>query len=194
MKFIKTKLGKTLIIIISLLILWSYMSLVGAIKTKTLNKELTLQNEEFQVQNDNLLNEVDTLKKEVSKYKISIEGYADQIKYYEGELNTLKEQSGELVYLGKFTITHYCCEKYPHICGIGTGITASGEPIQAGVSIGVDPSKIPFGSKVYIEGYGIRISHDTGGAINGNHIDVAVESHEEALRLGTVVKDVWVIM
>ncbi|PGP96193.1 enterotoxin [Bacillus cereus] len=38
--------------------------------------------------------------------------------------------------------------------------------------IAVDPSVIPLGSKVWVEGYGVAIAGDTGGAIKGNQIDV----------------------
>ena len=93
------------------------------------------------------------------------------------------------------TVSHYCCEKYAHICGTGNGITASGVPVQAGVSVAVDPTVIPLGSTVYVDyGDGIvhtYIAHDTGGAVKGNHIDVAVETHAEATRLGMKNATVW---
>lgn len=93
------------------------------------------------------------------------------------------------------TVSHYCCELYPHICGTGTGYTASGAPVQAGVSVAVDPKVIPLGSTVYVDyGDGVihtYIAHDTGGAVKGNHIDVAVETHDEALRLGLRKAIVW---
>ncbi|MDP7992341.1 cell wall-binding protein EntC [Bacillus sp. MHSD_36] len=38
--------------------------------------------------------------------------------------------------------------------------------------IAVDPNVIPLGSKVWVEGYGVAIAGDTGGAIKGNKIDV----------------------
>ncbi|QWH16302.1 enterotoxin [Bacillus mycoides] len=38
--------------------------------------------------------------------------------------------------------------------------------------IAVDPSVIPLGSKVWVDGYGVAIAGDTGGAIKGNKIDV----------------------
>lgn len=93
------------------------------------------------------------------------------------------------------TVSHCCCEKRPHICGTGNGITASGVPVQAGVSVAVDPTVIPLGSTVYVDyGDGVihtYIAHDTGGAVKGNHIDVAVETHAEASRLGLKKAIVW---
>lgn len=51
-------------------------------------------------------------------------------------------------------------------------------------TIAVDPSVIPLGSKVYIEGYGYAIAEDTGGAIKGNKIDIFVNDHSEAVNWG----------
>ena len=50
--------------------------------------------------------------------------------------------------------------------------------------IAVDPSLIPLGTKVYVEGYGYAVAGDTGGAINGNKIDVYVPTSAEAHNWG----------
>jgi 3D (Asp-Asp-Asp) domain-containing protein len=51
-----------------------------------------------------------------------------------------------------------------------TGGTATGVSAGWGV-IAVDPSVIPLGSRVWVEGYGNAVAADTGGAIIGQHID-----------------------
>lgn len=51
------------------------------------------------------------------------------------------------------------------------GTTATGMPVGRGI-IAVDPGVIPLGSRVHVSGYGDAIAADTGGAINGNRIDV----------------------
>ena len=98
-------------------------------------------------------------------------------------------------YIGNFRCTSYCTERYPHICGTGDGITASGAPVTAGLTIAVDPEIIPLGSVVYIEDVGVRVAQDIGGAVQGYCIDVAVEgSHEDALRWpGYGWHDVWLL-
>lgn len=85
------------------------------------------------------------------------------------------------VYLGEFNCTAYCSEQYEHICGTGDGITASGAPVQAGVTVAADPDILPLGSAVYIEGVGLRYIQDTGSAVKGKALDVAVDTHSEAL-------------
>lgn len=52
---------------------------------------------------------------------------------------------------GDFLCTAYCTEKREHICGTGTGITASGAPVEADVTVAADPDVFPFGTVLYIE-------------------------------------------
>ena len=92
------------------------------------------------------------------------------------------------------TITFYCCEARPHICGTGTGITASGRRVTPYVSCAVDTDIIPLGSTVMIEHNGEMVylrADDTGPAIKGNRLDIAVMGHQEALSLGVKTANVW---
>lgn len=70
----------------------------------------------------------------------------------------------------------------------GNHTTATGNPTVYNPSgwstIAVDPKVIPLHTKVYIEGYGFGIAHDTGGAIKGNIIDVFMPSREAAYNWG----------
>ncbi|WP_163582873.1 peptidoglycan-binding protein [Gracilibacillus saliphilus] len=50
--------------------------------------------------------------------------------------------------------------------------------------IAVDPSVIPLGSIVEVEGYGVAIAADIGGGINGNAIDVFIPNRDDALQWG----------
>lgn len=89
-------------------------------------------------------------------------------------------------YIGNFKITHYCiCKK---CCGKSPshpyyGITATETRATPGRTIAVDPRKIPYGTKVIIDGH-TYIAEDCGGAIKGNRIDICVASHSEALQKG----------
>ena len=61
--------------------------------------------------------------------------------------------------------------------------TASGMTTFVGM-VAVDPNVIPLGTKLYIEGYGIAIAGDTGGAIRGNIVDLFFNSNSECYQFG----------
>jgi 3D (Asp-Asp-Asp) domain-containing protein len=109
-------------------------------------------------------------------------------------ITDLKSNEYEFVYLGEYKLTHYCTEKREHICGTGAGITATGTQVTSGRTIAVDPSVIPYGTEMYIEGYGWRIAEDCGGSVKGNHIDIAVEAHSQALSMGISYGGVWILI
>jgi len=72
----------------------------------------------------------------------------------------------------------------PASCGrYASGHTAIGLHAKEGV-IAVDPRIIPLGSRVFVEGYGLAIAGDVGGAIKGNRIDVCFSSRRAALQWG----------
>ena len=76
---------------------------------------------------------------------------------------------------------------YTASCEGCSGITSTGinliENPDAKV-ISVDPTVIPLGSKVFVEGYGEAIAGDTGGGIIGNKIDVFIPSKQDAINFG----------
>ena len=76
---------------------------------------------------------------------------------------------------------------YTPYCAGCSGNTATGINLKANPGmklIAVDPSIIPLGSKVWVEGYGYAIAGDTGGSIKGNKIDVLFSTKEEAYAWG----------
>lgn len=70
--------------------------------------------------------------------------------------------------------------------------TASGGPPRLGVAA-VDPSVIPFGTRLYVEGYGHALACDRGSKIKGNRIDVFFPSRAEALAWGIRYVKVYVL-
>ena len=63
------------------------------------------------------------------------------------------------------------------------GITADGTKAQHG-TIAADIKRYPFGTKMYVPGYGWGEVHDTGSALKGNHIDVFFSDRDDALEWG----------
>lgn len=81
---------------------------------------------------------------------------------------------------GVYKITAYCA--CVQCCGKTDGITASGTKATAGRTIAA-PSTFSFGTKVLINGK-TYVVEDRGGAIQGNRIDIYMDSHSEALKWG----------
>lgn len=97
-----------------------------------------------------------------------------------------------LEYLGTFTITHYCCENYPHICNDGDATrTASGEAPIPFKTCAIDPKEIPMLSTIVINGKEYRCN-DTGGAIKQKRIDLCVDTHQHAMDLGKYQAEVYI--
>ena len=96
-----------------------------------------------------------------------------------------------LKHLGVFKITHYCpCSI---CCGPwANGITATGTTAVTNHTIAVDPSQIPYGSQVVINGQ-VYVAEDCGSAIKTNCIDIYVGSHAEGESKGVYYTDVYVI-
>ena len=95
----------------------------------------------------------------------------------------------EMSSLGMFNISYYCkCE----LCtGKADGLTATGTVVEEGRTIAVDPDVIPLGTQVMIDGI-LYTAEDNGGAIQGNRVDIYVDSHEYALQMGRHQAEVFV--
>lgn len=76
---------------------------------------------------------------------------------------------------------------YTAYCNGCSGVTKTGINLRSNPDlkvIAVDPSIIPLGSKVWVEGYGYAIAGDTGGAIKGMKIDLHVPTKNAAYKFG----------
>lgn len=76
--------------------------------------------------------------------------------------------------------------------GNGDGLTATGLVAKPGM-VAVDPNVIPLGSRLYIPGYGVALAADTGGAIQGNRIDLLMDDYGEAVNFGRRMLDVYIL-
>lgn len=91
-------------------------------------------------------------------------------------------------------VSAYCKENYPHICNDGeSAYTSTGTIATPGRTVAVDPDIIPYGTTIEIEGVGVRIAEDCGGAIKGNRIDLLFDTHEEALEWGMQTRKVTIL-
>lgn len=103
-----------------------------------------------------------------------------QVKQQSANSGGQKQSDGNEFYVNATAFTANC-----NGC---SGVTATGINLHANPNakvIAVDPSVIPLGSKVWVEGYGYAVAGDTGGAIKGNRIDVFMNSKDQANRFGS---------
>lgn len=77
------------------------------------------------------------------------------------------------------------------------GMTATGTRARRNIdgysTIAVDPRIIPLGTKVYVEGYGLAIAEDVGGAIKGNIIDVYMDTYSQTMEWGVQYVKVYIL-
>jgi len=115
-----------------------------------------------------------------------------------GKLGTTTDTSSpSFVYVKKYTMNasaytngYESTRKNPD--DPGYGITKSGVKTQRGI-VSVDPSVIPLGTRLYVEGYGYALAADVGSAIVGHRIDLFYENLDEALRFGRRSITVYVL-
>lgn len=95
----------------------------------------------------------------------------------------IKESENSKKYLGDFTLVAY----------YQGNKTSTGTKPTANRTIAVDPRVIPYGSKVYIEGYGTYIAEDCGGGIKGNMIDIYMNTYNECVQFGRRKAKVYIV-
>lgn len=178
-------------IVLVLFILALFFSMV-ALWNRTIKTEELLEdtrNELVSTVEDSMLKS-----SELDELNVKLEYATEKLDAANKTISDLKELQHELVYMGNFKLTHYCAETYEHICGTGTGLTATGTEVTVGRTVAVDPNIIPYGTQIYIEGYGWFVAEDCGGAVKDKQIDIAVETHADALFMGVRHGGVWVLV
>lgn len=70
--------------------------------------------------------------------------------------------------------------------------TYGGNIVRKGL-VAVDPNVIPLGTRLFIPGYGYAIADDIGGSIQGNRIDLAFDSHNDAIQYGRQRVTVYIL-
>ncbi len=173
-------------------------------KLKKKNKKLKGKIDGLDKKMDNLNNEIDNLKKKNEKLSselvVTTETSSTSEKKVEPkkkEAIKSKEQSSSNNEGSYKNWEHMQVEAtaYTSNCNGCSGITYTGIDLKANPNakvVAVDPSIIPLGSKVYVEGYGEAIAGDTGGAIKGNKIDVFIDSKEDVKEFGRKNIDIYV--
>lgn len=95
---------------------------------------------------------------------------------------TVKTVSNRLEGSRSFIATAYCQGTH----------TATGERVRSGL-VAADPRVLPFGSILFIDGYGTYKVSDTGGLIKNNRLDIYMPSCAKAIKFGRKTVQVKVI-
>lgn len=106
---------------------------------------------------------------------------------------TVNTPSGPLPYVDVIEMVATGYEPGPISTGEwADGLTFTGLKAQRGVAA-VDPTVIPLGTRLYVEGYGEAIAADIGGAIKGYRIDLCFDTYEEAIQWGRKTVKVYIL-
>jgi uncharacterized protein YabE (DUF348 family) len=132
-------------------------------------------------------------------YEVVLENGKEVVRNLLNEI-PLKDKQDKIVAVGTMTLAqqvsrgmasgkefYVSSTAYTASCNGCSGVTATGIDLRVNPNlkvIAVDPSIIPLGTKVYVEGYGYAVAADTGGAIKGYKIDVFIPTKAEAFRWG----------
>ena len=170
MKYVQTKLKLTLYVI-SILI--TIAIIIGCIYEKQQHETIVHKQKE-------------QLEEQVHKEK-TIETETDR---------EVDMQAAKPVSLGEFKLTsycscHLCCGEWAYNRPNGIVYGAIGEELKEDYSIAVDPSVIPYGTEVIINGK-VYKAQDCGGGIKGNEIDIYFENHNDALEFGVKYAEIFV--
>lgn len=106
---------------------------------------------------------------------------------------TVSTPNGPLAYIEEREMVATGYEPGPISTGEwADGLTFTGLKAQRGV-IAVDPTVIPLGTRLYVEGYGEGIAADIGGAIKGNRLDLCFDTYNEAIQWGRKTVKVYIL-
>lgn len=166
-----------ILIIFSILSLTIYTISITLLLERIVNLEEELKNHGIKIENNSL---------KIDKLVTDIDNISDKMEEYLKLTQPIKD--GLDKFLNKFGIEIMEITAYSPFDGIegmcyegNPNVTASGEPPVAGETVA---STLPFGTKIWIEGFGFRRVNDRGGAIGENKVDVVVENRYEAFAWG----------
>ena len=142
-----------------------------------------------QIDNPNLIYDGTTLVFDTEVNESSINTNEATVATESNETSNENEYSGKTIMMES---TAYSSDPADTLGG-GT-VTATGQNLlENPMAVAVDPSVIPLGTRLYVEGYGEAIASDTGGAIKGNIVDVHFSTYEECIAWGRRMVQVTIL-
>lgn len=146
-------------------------------------QQLTLENNQLKQDNDDLTKKYRERRDALEKKRLTLA--SNSVIPIQTNISNIKNAQPTGVFNASF---------YTAGCSGCSGKTFLGEKPQPGVTIAVDTHYWKLGTKFYVEGFGVLIAQDTGGAIKGKYrVDICVSTTREALDLGMKNLKFWVL-
>ncbi len=128
---------------------------------------------------------------EVPDYSQNLDTLEEKMNELEARLQDIQDGLEDLLETfdtaESYTLTAYAPLDPSAVYGLdyigNPSVTASGDKPIPDETVAADKS-IPFGTRVWIEGIGIRTVNDRGGAIKRGRLDLCMETRDEALQFG----------
>lgn len=162
--------------------------LVFTAGTKSILNDAKKEIDLIKMQSESLQWSIDTLKEanELLRYELQKErDYIQELLEENEALRTIRARV--TAYSPMDNQSGICADSEPTV-------TATGKTPSRGI-IAVDPNKVPYGTRIFIPGYGEGVAEDTGGLIrayDGVAIDLVMESYAEAMAWGVQKLDVFI--
>lgn len=157
-------------------------------KTETIHMTCEKEKKNKDVVTASYISDPDQSKNDIAKNDIEYEelnGSIQTVVYAKQQVTLTREHHIPDVLLTAYEASEVSCGNS------ADGITKTGTRVVAGRTIAVDPSLIPLGSKVVINGH-TYTAEDVGGAVKGHHIDIYMNTVSECMSFGKRYADaVW---
>lgn len=181
-------------------------TIIGIYITKQ-NIELVLYNDNINVLTDSAKNvniiddeslNICTLREEVKDIYKQKETKKDRTQLNRDNNQIISRSNNERCTTIKAIVTAYApYDNKSGICNDGNpNSTSTGTKPKMG-TLAADPKRIPYGTRLYIDGYGYGVVEDTGGALrsdkNNIRIDVFMKTYEEAMEWGRKEMIIYIV-
>lgn len=187
-------MGKSVFLSISILmILVALVFLISVVST--IKTALPVEIPDHAQDMEKMELQIEHLKQRVDRIGQRIDELQTRLQDIQDGLDSLQEAL-DIAQSDTYTITAYAPLDPSAVHGLdyigNPNVTASGDKPIPDETVAA-AKDIPFGTRVWIEGVGIRTVNDRGGAIKRGRLDLCMETRDEAIAFGRQDKKVIIL-